>query len=276
MQMNCQSFLQNTEGYTPVQLQLLPKICEAVEEFDDVVELATEKNMLSLFSVTKAPSLSKAQFYNIKAIILRLYQWLADRGEINPAMITQILMPINYETAVAELEIDACYFKNLKFVIEKIEQAGAFGKVDLSGERDLLMVKSIAILAWNGLNPDQMREIKKIDLHDDDKSVTTQIGKVFCGDFYKYLRWQADIDEHRGYPSGKVQRYKASPYLFRSHMNVQSTRDNITSAINRLNVGLDDRGMKRINIATLKKNGQMYRVMELDKNDGNTIKVCGE
>ena len=206
----------------------------------------------------------RSHFYRRRKLILYLYDWLLEQDLVNPAFVAWV-SSLTRDKVVAAREIENLYYKDLDDVLGYISWIGSL--TNLGGYGDLLSLKSIVILSWYGVERIEMTEIKKTDL-DVGHSAVLIHGEhereiVMPGKYLDVLRYYATEDFHRGFPSGKKQVYRPSPFLFRTERLEKVTPENILGLISRFNDEAKRYG-RVIRFPQLRRNSVFASVLERD------------
>lgn len=228
----------------------------------------------------KGTGLSKAQFYRKKKYIVEFYRWLSDKGAVSEDVAERVAS-LSLEDIVSEAEIETFFFKDLSSMIGYITFVGS--TQGLGGENDLLMLKSLAVLSWYSIDLHEMISLKINDIDvfrhvvhiKEGNKRSVQIDKLSTSILIAF----ANTSDYKGFPSGKIQHLRQSPYLFRSVRGAMSTENNLSLALKRFNAVAARYG-HLLKINSLKKNGIFCEVLKHD--DGKSTigllitKLCGQ
>lgn len=212
----------------------------------------------------KSTSLSKAQYYRKRKLILRLYEWLLKRGEVDNDFVRKVYS-LRLQDVVSDAELYRYYFRSLDDCLAFIKHVGKMQGLD--ADDDMLNIKAIAILAWHQVELSEMQTLHKSDL----QLATYRIvagGKVIqlTIEHFNILKRFAELDVHKGFPSHKTQVYVSSPFLMRSAKRSNLSPNNIHQTIQRFNAIAVDYG-KEISFLNLKRNGIFSRVYDAADDD---------
>lgn len=205
----------------------------------------------------RGSGLSKAQYYRKRKLVLMLYSWLLENGRIDPKLYDAVAA-LKLEDVVRVEELNRYYFKSLDSAIGFVSVVAAAN--GLSQDHDLLNVKALIILLWHGIDLNDIVNIRKKDV--------SEIGVVIGDELVEIDKKYASIliefattDIHNGFPSGKVQDYLPSSYLFRSSRVAQMSANNVNCMLRRFNEVAELYG-HTLSVVALKKNGIFCRVHE--------------
>ena len=212
---------------------------------------------------------SKAQYYRRRIFVRMLYDWLYEQGYVTRDTL-EYVYSLRLSDVVTDYELSRYYFKNLDEALDFVALVGRANGLD--SEDDMLNIKTIVILAWNGLESPEMASIKKRHLNEVNGTVV--IGEKTLHIEPKYMRVLckfANIEMHRAFPSCRQQLYVESEYLMRSSRQSCMTPNNIRCAIWRFNDIADSYG-RELSIPHIRRNGVFCKVFEsTDERSVNTL-----
>lgn len=226
--------------------------------FDDNFE---DEECIERLYYMDSETLSHSKFFKTKKIILEFYSYLLDEGVVD-GHTWKYVQSLKYDDVISGYELRRYYFKNLDDVLSYIS-----AMADLVGEADgieLLDVKTIAVLAWHGMRPQQMVEVLKRDVHiDDGSSYISFGGKKMSVDRngLAVVKRFADTDEYKDFPKGRSFHMRDSFHLMRSCRKEPLEANNVYGIIRRFNEAAS-KYHRRLNFSCLVKNGIMHRAME--------------
>lgn len=230
----------------------------AASEFDGDLNFSAREHIVGLFYGENS-KLGRALYQRRKRIICLLYDWLYSQGEIEEAF-AKWVHEVQYSDIISEREIMRFYFADLDEVLNYIAAVGR--SVGMSDESDLLNIKTIAILAWHGLDVDEMLNLKKSDLLVADSIIKFNGQEIsVCPRHMKILSLFAKTDRHCGFPTQRSQNYKDSIYLMRSAYQDHMTPNNIWCMLRRFNVVGADYDME-LSVLCLRRCGLFRRIYD--------------
>lgn len=249
--------------------------CSCIEDTfgDSDAQLHSMSKACKLF-YGRGSGLSKAQFFRKKKLVIEFYKWLLEEGKIDEEFFDQITS-LHLEDVISTDELEHYYFKNL-------DSAIGFVSVVCQGEHlpediGALNIKSLLILAWNGVELSEIVDIKKKDI-DREKCIVNIGGKqqreiVLEEKHINILIKYADTERHPGFSSGKLQDYYPSTYLFRSAQSPHFQPNNLNCCLKRFNNVAKLYG-HAIGLSQIKKNGLFCKLLDCgeDKNVTSHIK----
>lgn len=256
----CMQLPEREHGYVKMLFKTLDKYFDGGSpKFDD------EKTIRKLFAGS-GNSVGKQQYYRKRKYVRMFYDYLKDKGLVDERVV-EYVYSLERSDLISNDELYGFYFESLDKVIEYISKIG--DRFELYGKDDLLNIKAIAILSWNGVDVEPgMISMLKSDLH---RNKTLSVGDRVIqldDESYEILRMYSEIDVHRGFPSGKLQYYLPSEYLFRSARITKAEPNNISKAIMRFNRESRRYG-KELSLVCLKKNG-LFKAIH-DNRDGRSL-----
>lgn len=204
--------------------------------------------------------MSKPQFYRIKKYVKELYQWFFEQGAVTQSQI-DFVKSVTIDDVVSQEEMSLYYFPNLDGALDFVTSVGAMN--GLGDRNDMLMMKSIVVLSWYGVDVQQILSIRKSDLSyttqtlfvDGDKAI-----KMEASHFDILYRF-AMIDSHRGFPTGNMLVFQDSPYLMRTARSIQMNSNTVYQAIKRFNVVASAMSGRKIGISALQTNGVFCKML---------------
>lgn len=207
-------------------------------------------------------TLGKAKYYSRLKLVRMLYEWLEEQGLVSDAVL-QYVNGLKFQDVVSEYELMKYYFSSLEDVISYITFVGA--QKGLGDQDDLLHIKTIAILAWYGLDSEQILSMTKIGISRMDNRIRVgdDIIHIQDAEHMTILRRFASLDMHRGFPSQKSQTYVSTPYLMRTERQPTMNLNSLRCIIHRFNVEAKKYG-KQISVLHLRKNGWFYQMIHSD------------
>lgn len=205
--------------------------------------------------------LSKAQFYRKRKLVMMLYSWLFENGRIDLTLYNSVAA-LRLEDVIRVEELNRYYFQSLDSALGFVSVVARMN--NMSPDHDLLNVKSLVILLWHGVDLNDITNIKKNDvlfdgvvMRNGDRDRFVQIEAKYTGVLAEF----ASTEIHNGFPSGKVQEYLPSSYLFRSSRVAQMSANNINCMLRRFNEDAEQYG-HTLSVVALKKNGIFCKVYE--------------
>ena len=237
------------------------------------------RRVYALLSGSRARVIGRSNFYRRKKLTVLFYNWLLEQGLVDPRFVEWV-SSLKLEFVVASREMDFRYYKSLDDVLGFITKVGA--STGLGGYGDLLGLKSIVILAWHGVETSEMLKMQKADIDVGSSAVLISGDHtrtvVIPEKYLDILRYYATEDIHRGFPSGKKQVYRPSPFLFRAARLEKLDFENLHGLVNRFNDKARKYG-RELSLPQLHRNGIFARVLEQDDGEKSIneliIKVSG-
>jgi len=169
------------------------------------------------------------------------------------------------------------YFKDLNDVLQFVDNIGNARLSPYDPNQDLLPVKSIIILGWNGFLVQDMIAVKRKDIQktEDDYYIEHEsLGrKTISEQEYRILKSFALADEYRTFPSGKIKSLKGNDnLLFRSTREAaEIDKNDILGYLTRFNSAIPN-SSHSINLIYLRKNALFVKVLN-DTSDNLTEKI---
>lgn len=198
-------------------------------------------------------SFSKTYYYRIKDYIVNLADYIG----------CNLSVPIPSLNEFIEQQNPDVYFKNLQEILDFIDKTGEQNLGTLYNPNiDLIHIKSLVILAWKGLNVDEISQLKPTNLCriNQECFLNMPTGKKIplSENEFEILSKQTVISEYRALPGGKYVEYKTSDFLFRPTTKnksdeTQLTRERIYQLIIRFNETIKHGG-KEIALPKLQEN----------------------
>ena len=265
--MNYESLLIRCQKKYPKEDCLESIILNFQDVFSDG-EFGDNSRMCDLFYITD--KMGKAQFFRIKKYVKEFYIWLYEQGVVSESLVSEATK-ITMDDVISSREIQKTYFRDLDSALDFVEAVGS--SCGLNEYDDLLVIKTIVILSWCGLERTEISEIKKCDLIYPENSIRFD-GKapiVLKTEYFDILHRFSELDMHRGFPSGKIQVYESSPYLMRAARSTRMDSDKISQAIKRFNVIAFDRFGHRLSVKALQNNGTFCKVLKALERDSRTL-----
>lgn len=268
--MDFEPFLRRCEAKFPKE-ECLEIIIKKIEEVFADDNFRHNSRACELFYITD--KISKAQFFRMKKYVKELYDWLFELGKVTQEQ-REYVASLTMDDVISDEEIRSCYFSNLDGALDFVRAVGR--RCGLDEEDDLLMIKSIVILSWHGLERSEMVKIKKSDLAVADKTVLFRNREpiVLPTEYFNILHRFAELDMHRGFPTGKRQVYEYSPYLMRASRSIQMDKDKVSQAVKRFNVVAIDQFGQRLSTKALQNNGAFCRMLESGEQDSRALTVA--
>ena len=254
--MNFQPFYEQCERMCPSDKQWADVFCRSLDCVfgDSDAQLHSVENACKLFYGFGA-GLSKAQYYRKRKLVLQFYRWLLEQSRIDQATYDKIAS-LKLEDVITAEELDQYYFKSLDSLLGFIRLVGRDN--GFSDEDGLLNIRALAILAWYGVDIAEMVSVLKADLNANSGSIHIRGNNertIVVGDQYvRILQRFANTDRHAGFPSGKMQEYLPSRYLFRSAQRSQMQPNNLNCCLKRFNDSARRYG-HTLSLTAMKKNG---------------------
>ena len=232
--------------------------CQTVSEVfgDSEVRLQNIGDVCALF-YGQGSGLSKAQFYRKRKFVVEFYTWLFEEHKVDQDFLSKVIS-LKMEDVITTDELEHFYFKNLDSALGFVNLVAV--QKGFSQTEGVLNIKSLIILVWNGFDLMDIVELKKSDIDIGSDKILFD-GKEVEID-HKYIKILSDfakIDKHEGFPSGKVQDYLPSSYLFRSSRAAQLQPNNINCSLRRFNEVAKYYGHV-LGLNALKKNGIFSRL----------------
>lgn len=267
--MDYEPFLRRCETKFPKE-ECLEVIVRKIEEVFADDDFRNNTRACELFYING--KIGKAQFFRMKKYVKELYEWLFEQGKVTHEQ-REYVSSLTMDDVISDEEIRSCYFSSLDGALDFVRAVGR--RCGLNDEDDLLMIKSIVILSWYGLERSEMVGIRKGDLSVADKTVLLHNGNsvVLQADHFNILKRFSELDVHRGFPTGRRQVYEYSPYLMRASRSLQMDKEKITQAIKRFNVVAIDHFGHRISTRALQNNGAFFRILESGETDPRALTV---
>lgn len=265
--MDYEPFLRRCETKFPKE-ECLDIIIKKIKEVFPNDDFRNSSKACDLFYITS--KVSKAQFFRMKKYAKELYDWLYEQGAVDQNS-CKYVASLTIDDVLSAGEIRRCYFSDLDEALGFVRSVGR--QCGLNEEDDLLMIKSIVVLSWHGVERSEMVDIKKRDLIIESRSVLID-GKtpIVLQQKYFNILWRfATIDVHRGFPTGKRQTYADSVYLMRVSKTVQMDKDKVSQAIKRFNAIAIDRFGHQLSTRALQNNGVFCRMLEGEKQDSHAL-----
>ena len=258
--MNYSSFLHRCEKKFPNEDCLSAIVARFQAVFSDG-RYEDDSRIRDLFYV--GDTVGKSQFYRMKNFVKEFYVWIYEQNCITADQV-EAVNNISLEDIVAVEEVEKKYFRDLDDVLDFVGVVG--GMYNLRDINDMLMIKSIVVLSWFGVEVSSMTNIRKIDVCYDTKTVIiNERPHITIPDkYFDILHRQAVVDEYRGFPSGKKQVCIDSPYLMRTFRSAKMDRTMIAQAIRRFNSISSDLFDREISTTALKHNGVFERMRTLE------------
>lgn len=199
--------------------------------------------------------LSKAQFYRKRKLVMLFYNWLLENKYVSQKTYDKVA-GLKMEDVVITDELNNHYFISLDSALGFVNLVGTTN--GFSSSTGLLNIKSLVILTWHLVDVSEIIEIRKNDLYDDNVMIATRDGKnrkvMIDPKYISILKDYASIDRHSGFPSGKVQDYLPSSFLFRSAKNAKMSPNNIGCMLKRFNDEAKQYG-HALSLVDIKRNG---------------------
>lgn len=200
--------------------------------------------------------LNRSSFSGQKKMLLYFIDYLDSVGIIDNAQEAKTYIDSIIYTDTVTNKTSKALFKNLDDILFSIDYIGAVSfdiarKAPRSqvrrkefkpydSEKELLIVKSIAILSWYGYSYPEMLALKKDEIikSDNDYYIIKSGEKVNINKrYYDILVMQANTMQYRGLPSGRLTKYyKDSEFLIRSTTPSEPTVQTISCIMQRFNI----------------------------------------
>ena len=247
----CQSLPDNERQWVDVFYRTV------IDTFDEDPQDFADLRKVSQLFYGKRASLSKAQYYRKRNLIRRLYHWLAAHGVVDDEIV-EIVDGLKLQDVVSDRELYRYYFKDLDAVLDFVRMVGlskGLGEYD-----DVLNIKAIIILTWHQISLSEMVALHKHDLCADSCSIFAGTRQVQLQPrYFEILQRFAELDRHKGFPSGKQQDYMSSSFLLRSARQEALNADSVHKVFRRFNTVSVDYG-KELSILNLRRNGVFDQV----------------
>lgn len=229
-----------------------------LDEFDGKPAKFQDIDVACRLFYGKSENMSKATFYRNRVLVRALYDWLYEQGAVSEKM-RQAVYALQLRDVISDHELSLHYFRNLDEALNFVEMIGVHQ--GLEGKDDMLNYKAMVVLAWHGIELQQSLSIRKADIYRESKSVVC-CDKVFHFEekYFNIICRFADIDVHKGFPSGKTQFYCDSPYLMRSAKQERMNMNSLKCALQRFN-GISKSYNKALSILALRRNGIFSRII---------------
>ena len=214
--------------------------------------------------------ISKAQFFRVKKYVKELYEWLYDLHLVTKEQ-WEYVSSLSLDDVLSDEEIRNCYFRDLDSALDFICAVGR--RCGLSHDDDLLTIKAIVIFSWYGVDRSDMSIVRKSGLVPEFNTVciSDKTSIVLPDKYFGILYRLSILDEHRGFPTGKLQVYEDSPYLMRASKSVQMDKGKISQAIKRFNVVTVDQFGHRLSTRALQSNGVFYKMLQSQEQDSRSL-----
>lgn len=257
--MNFEPFFERCKKFPEKDRKFTNAFCAAVVTTFDNDDFKDVKKLSSLF-YGKRDTLSRAKFHHYKSYVIAFYQWLLEEGFVDKEWL-EFVKEIRYEDIDSNEQLQRYYFDSLDSALKFVRDVGK--SCGLTGENDLLQIKAIIVLAWNGVESQEMLELRKTQLNKAEKSITISSKEssrtiLLEEKYYDVIQRCADTDYQISY-AGQKQALVPSVYLFRSNRSDRLTMNGLKSCIKRFN--LEARPNQSISVEELKKNGLFYKVL---------------
>lgn len=220
----------------------------------DKIDLACE-----LF--TGNGSLSKSQFYRKRPYVIAFYEWLCSKKLIGIETLERVKSLTLQEIADTD-SVQSFYFGDIQSMINYIDLVGA--QYGCGKKYDLLNIKTICILAWNGLSRDEMCLIKISDINGRNNSISVGEKDINLEkDLFEYIQAYSTSTEISALPSKKRIKLADTGYLLRSRIQDKLTPEIISAILTRFNELAILTG-KTLQIQELKRNGIFQYMYEIN------------
>lgn len=277
--MNLEQFCAQCKSTEGKDRRWAEAFCETLDGLFDDNNFEDMGKVCSLF-YGKGTGLSKAQYYRKRKYVIALYDWLRDCGAVSEEFAKRVVS-LKIEDVVSEDELSLYYFRNLDSLLGYIRLVGlTFG---MRENDDLLIVKSIAILSWHGVDLDEIVTIRKSDLKVGDKTLplygenprTIQLED----EHFKILTAFAESKTYRSFPARRESSYQPSAYLFRSDKQDRLTSNSLRCTLKRFNFEAKEVG-QLLSVIAMKKNGIFCEVLKRSRTSDETVNsiildICG-
>lgn len=190
------------------------KFCSALSECGKYPSDFCSKSSACNVIIKSGDGLNNITKYKeLKKLLCYFYSWLKDNYDI-PDEILDVVKSIRMNDVTVENTISTLYFKNLESLVNYFSFVNtSFG---LNGEKSLMQIKCVCILLWNGIDAEDMINIKKSDLNKTERSVLIKGDQLYLGNLFACFENFAESTWYQSFPDGRVHRFVASEYLFRS------------------------------------------------------------
>jgi len=266
--MNCDAFIKEySDKYISDGTNRFLRFCKYVsEEISDDVFILTSKDTINRLFCKDGKAIAASSFYKEKRIIVDFYTWLYSNGLIAKPLLDYV-SGVSIDDVVFDKDISGSYFKSLDDVLLYVRRVNSMAEAQGINRSDVQNILSIIILAWYGLTPVSMVELKKADVFSDGIVVNGEKIKIpekYCLVISAYAR----AVKLRLFPSGIEKPLLDTPYLFRSSRSDKMNANNIFDVIKRFNQFAVSTG-RIISIKDLQVNGGFERVYEAEQNDSD-------
>ena len=250
--------------------RFLQRFSESLGDENIKKALSRKDFLCRVFSLQKANSISRAHYQKIKEYLTNLVEYYGVEAELPT------------RTEVIESCKNRSYFKDLPSMIDFIDEIGESRLKHYDKKLDLIVLKSIVVLAWYGFSSKEIAEMRKGRLEYGETCKILKPSYPYDQNAYVNISLQAFLilstletaDEYRGFPSGKMQPFKGDPdRLFRPVREGQDTLDeeHIIQTIKRFNNAIPSSKNISIVFRNIAKNAKFVEIYE-DKSDAPLLK----
>lgn len=278
--MDFQPFREQCETLSDYDRKTVGKLCDRIDQvFGDSEELFNNDEAIRALLLSKSGKTSKASFFAYKKVAVLFYQWLYDNGKISEDTLIKV-KNVRYNQAVLDSVIAEYYFESLDSALGFIDVVGS---ANGTFPNDLLDVKTLVILLWHDVSPEDIVGIKKIDVLSPAASKSIQIRNAdgtrdvtIDPKYINILRLFAQLSYKRNYiansyTESRDNQYVPSAYLMRSNTRDSWEVSNVYNCIYRFNTVARSFG-KTLDAACLRRNGKCWKVYEDVKKTGELSK----
>lgn len=247
-------------------LRFLKKLDELIGEKNLNEALKNKKLLCSSFYLQKAGnSISRPHYQKIKEYLLNIFDFVGIVSTV----------PTREEVIASQDTIS--YFRGINELLSFIDDVGKDILPDYNPTTDLVRVKSVCVLGWLGLTPDEIADMKVKDLMPIDLNGYKIIGnkgiyEVF-GEPFSSLYFLSCLESYKGIPTGKKIVLKGSDeYLFRpTNLGCEKLDgDQIIQIIKRFNMCIRNSMRTPIVFRNLHKNALFLEIYN-DKSDTSIL-----
>lgn len=241
-------------------VRFLSRIDE-IAEGDDLQERLSDKTVLcNVFYFQKLSSITRTHYQKIKKYLLNLFDWLNITGSI----------PSHSE--VIEAGKYVCFFRDLDSALAFIDKIGDNKLTNYNPNVDLVTIKSIYVLGWYGLSLDEIIELKKTAVVEQNEGgcVILNERSVFIEKTYFDILFSLKyLDSYKSLPKGKTRYLKGrDEFMFRATIEncEHFGKDSIVQMLQRFNTHIPFYEKQSIAFRYIYTNAMFVKIYE-DKTD---------
>lgn len=260
--MNFEPFYERCEQLPPRERSASVEICSMLPKIFADMNYGSIEKVKYLFSGSKS-HIGRTQFNCKRKVILMLYEWLLQLGEVTNETIEDI-KALRIQDVISDRELSKYYFRDFNDCIKFIDLVcSQNGSTEKNG--GALQMKSIVILLWNFVDLNEMPSIRKSDIDTENKIVKIRGNNardVALGDYeISVLREFATRDRFNSIGGGYSMFYCSSPYLFRSSKSPQIDYNSIFCYIKKFN-SLSEKYKRCISASSIRQNSVFCRILD--------------